>query len=861
MRLLLSLWVAMGLVCPALGQYGFTNVSASQGIDVINPNPVWGSGVSFYDFDHDGWDDLSFPVKNDSLAFFRNVNGNFTPWPSFGESTGEPKQILWFDMDNDGDSDVLITYYLSQSLLYRNDGDWNFTNITEAAGIPSHPIAKTFGAACADYDKDGFLDIYLSNYNWISGPANWLLHNEGDGTFTEVAQALGVSNGQMPTFQVSWLDYNHDTWPDIYIINDKAPANALYKNNGDGTFTDVSVSSGANVVVDAMCNSICDFDNNGTLDIYITNSNWGNVLLSNQGDGTFEDVALEANMLVEALSWGTLWIDYNNDSWDDAHVLTTYTPIQNRNPFFVNQQDGTFSDQTIEVGLYQDTPLSYSNAKGDFNNDGYSDMAVSNTQPNTCFLYQNNGGDNHWVKVRLQGSVSNRDAVGTWMEYYFSGHHHVEYTMQGENYLGQDSQAEILGLGEATHIDSILITWPSGLQETYYSIPHQADILLVEGATLSNSISYEGEAGFCAGDSLVLDAGSGYLAYQWSTGDTTQFLTLSYPATVWVEVLDTLGFNIHSEAVSITAWDYTAVSPEFGSPTCSGASDGEVWITKLDGPPLLEVVWSTGDSTFTVAGLEAGSYDFMVQNVFGCTTFGTVEITQPDALCADVSVDDVSCQGLNNGLALVTPCGGTPGYSIDWGELNPNALPAGFYEVQILDSLGCSLSLNLEINEPDALSGSLTITPVIGSEPGNAEVEIQGGTLPYEVLWSTNGTGTQSGDLEPGTYGVTVTDAHGCTWNDTFEIGTIDALPHLANAVITAYPNPTDSDFRLTGLNAGTSYTLSVWDVRGKMLDKKVIFNSETTVISMSEHAAGYYVVRLCANDAEYMWKVAVTNQ
>ena len=144
---------------------------------------------------------------------------------------------------------------------------------------------------------------------------------------------------------------------------------------GDGTFTDVSEVTGTNIVVDAMSNAICDYDNNGYLDIYVTNSSTGNVLLKNNGDGTFTDATIEAGMSVFALSWGTTWVDHDNDLHDDAMVLTTYAPINHRNYFYENQGDGTFVDYTTEAGLYQDTPLSYSNAKGDFNNDGYFDLS------------------------------------------------------------------------------------------------------------------------------------------------------------------------------------------------------------------------------------------------------------------------------------------------------------------------------------------------------------------------------------------------------------------------------------------------------------------------------------------------------
>ena len=186
-----------------LGQGGYNNVSTAQGISAVNQNPIWGAGASFFDFDDDGWDDLSFPMKNDSLKFYRNNNGTFEVMPSFGPNTGDAKQICWFDMDNDGDRDVIITYYLAPTLLFRNEGNWQFTDVTELAGIPTHPIAKTFGASCADYDK-GWIFGHLSFQTTIglTDQRTGCCTNMGDGTFEEVAQVLGVDNGVDPSFSI-----------------------------------------------------------------------------------------------------------------------------------------------------------------------------------------------------------------------------------------------------------------------------------------------------------------------------------------------------------------------------------------------------------------------------------------------------------------------------------------------------------------------------------------------------------------------------------------------------------------------------------------------------------------------------------
>lgn len=684
-----------------------------QGIDAVNLNPIWGASVSFYDFDQDGWDDLSFTLNNDSIKFYRNNNGSFEPQASFGGNTGDAKHICWFDMENDGDCDVIVTYYLNQSRLFRNDGNWNFTDITDSAGIPVDPIAKTFGVSCGDYDKDGFLDLYICNYNWMAGPGNWLLRNNGDGTFEELASDLGVDNSIFPSFQSTWMDYNNDTWPDIYVINDKEPENALFRNNGDGTFTDVSEESGSNIVADAMSNAICDYNNDGNLDIYITNGNSGNYLLSNNGDGTFSDLTEEAGLVVNALSWGTLWLDHDNDLDDDAFVLTTYIPIEYRNYFYQNEGDGTFTDVTTEVGLYNDTPLSFSNAKGDFNNDGFFDMGVANSGPQTCFLYQNDGGENNYLKLDLEGTISNRDAVGTWLRYYMMGQEFVEYTMCGENYMGQDSHAEILSMGSNTVMDSLSITWPSGLNEVYYNITSNQRITIVEGTNLSTSISIDGTTSICSGDSIILDAGE-YTSFLWSDGDTSRYHPVFDSGSFSVEVMNEFGFTILSDTVYTTLIEPADFILSANHVSCNGENNASISI-ELIGESILEsIVWNTGDTIPSIDSLFAGSYSFSFIDGNGCIVQSDVSIEEPDSLY--INLDLTNASDIANGSCYVNINGGIPPYEINWStgsqEDYIDELLSGDYSIVVSDSLSCSTYLEFYIDFIESV-GELTNQQVV----------------------------------------------------------------------------------------------------------------------------------------------------
>lgn len=798
-----------------LAQGGYVNVSAAQGITALNQNPVWGAGASFFDFDDDGWDDLSFPMKNDSIKFYRNNNGTFEAMPSFGPNVGDAKQVCWFDMDNDGDRDAIITYYLAPTLLFRNEGNWVFTDITVEAGIPTHPIAKTFGASCADYDKDGFLDIYLSNYNWITGPSNWLLHNMGDGTFEEVAQDLGVCNGEYPTFQSTWIDYNNDTWPDIYVINDKSPENAMYRNNGDGTFTDVSEETGTDIVVDAMSNAICDYDNNGYLDIYVTNSNTGNVLLKNNGDGTFSDATVDAGLSVFALCWGATWVDHDNDLNDDVMVLTTYAPINHRNYFYENQGDGTFVDYTLEAGLYQDTPLSYSNAKGDFNNDGYFDIAVANSQPDNCYLYENNGGTNNYLKLELEGVVSNRDAVGVWLRYYLEDTKYVEYTTCGENYMSQDSHSEILSMGSFSVIDSLFILWPSGQMEKLTNIEANQTLNILEGSTLQNTMLYDGPTSFCLGDSLVLDAGE-FQSYEWANGDTTRYITVVESGQFSVDVTNEFGLVIHSDLVETTVFVPAELTQTVTDVLCNNQATGGIELSTEGGLMIDEITWSSGDTTSVLNELVAGEYIYFALDENGCQLHDTIAIEQPEALCSDETLTSATCYGDSDGSIEVEPCGGVPEYWLEWGDLDPFSLSAGSYSYTLSDENGCSSIFNFEIDEPDELSAIFETNPETKNSSGTASVIISGGTEPYEVTWNIGDHTLIIENLEAGTYTIQITDANGCVLYSECNVDFMISVGEKSQSQFNVYPNPISSIFTIDMLPEAS--TLRLTDLNGRLV-------------------------------------------
>ncbi len=479
-------------------QITFTDVAMFSGIEHHYTGNFLGGGVSFCDFNNDGYTDINLSSGAGELIYvYENQNGVFTNIVGqMGLSdTLQSETILWADYDNDGDKDLLITNYLGSNRLYRQSAPGEFTDVTALAGISTNPYATT--AACwADYNNDGYLDLYIATYSDESGVGltpNLLYENQGDGTFVEVGGSAGVADSIHHPLAAAFLDYNRDGWQDLYIAHDKKEGNVLYRNNGNGTFSDVSSSSGADLHFDCMGIAIGDYDNNGFPDIYVSNTDSGNGLLHNNGDGTFTEIADSLGIAVHRICWGVNFLDFDNDSDLDLYVSTSHGTPDNYNVLFENNGNGTFT-RTSGNGLDTDTSHSYGNAIGDFNNDGFCDIAVLNTSPTS--LWQNSGNNNHWIKVFLQGTASNRDGVGCLIE-LFADSLHIFRTMEcGISYLSQNSFTVPIGVGERTQIDSIVVHWLSGIRDVIRHIPVDQTITIVEGQVSSLDAAGRAPTGF-----------------------------------------------------------------------------------------------------------------------------------------------------------------------------------------------------------------------------------------------------------------------------------------------------------------------------------------------------------------------------
>jgi ASPIC/UnbV protein/VCBS repeat protein/type IX secretion system substrate protein len=470
----------------AVGQ-PFLEVASNHGITQTYGFAIFGGGLSFCDFNGDGWDDLTFATESgDSLLFFVNEEGQFTWIPTLVHDLGEAKQVLWVDYDNDGDKDLFVTNNESLNKLYNNDGHLNLTDVSEVSGLSSIP-KSSYGASFGDYDNDGWLDLYICHrYSNSLLFTNELYHNDGSGHFVEVGEITNASDSIRPTFCASFLDFNADGLQDIYISNDRLLArNTLLKNTGLGNFEDISDRSKAGIYLDAMTVTVGDYDNDGDQDIYVTNSPFdGNMLLRNNGDETFEELATECGVITNRFCWGANFYDFDNDTDLDLYVCAMDVNPDKPSAFYSNDGTGNFSHSSLPG----DTVRSYSNAVGDFNNDGYPDIAVSSMHPFPFMLFENKSESNgHWLKINLQGTKSNRDGIGTWLEVYFAGQKIIRYTHCGEGYLAQNSSSIHVGLGDATIIDSIKVKWLSGLVDQFYEVSVDQILFVEEGSTVKET--------------------------------------------------------------------------------------------------------------------------------------------------------------------------------------------------------------------------------------------------------------------------------------------------------------------------------------------------------------------------------------
>ena len=487
-----------------------------------------GSGAAWIDVENDGDYDLylvngSGGPETTNALYLNQGDGSFlSTIKSCGVlDAGEGMAVSVADYDNDGFSDMMVMNF-GDFVLFHNNGDGTFTNVTENA-FPGGVDEIWYGTSSwGDFDGDGHLDVYVAGYVDLSqnngneglrfpmdfrGFPNYLYHNNGDGTFTNIAKEAGVQDGFRKTMQVLVADFNDDNKPDILVGNDTDP-NGLYLNRGDGTFKEFSGPSGLSSTDGSMGLAWGDYNNDQMMDLYISNYTGEADLLMTMVDNTSSNDGKTKNAIFMAdfnspiiqqktwplVGWGTGFVDLDNDTDLDlfvagGHLNSVSGDNRDFNVLFENTGDGKFIDSSEMSGVLRTGKrIHRAVIFGDYDNDGKIDFYVVNNGEESYdddsdrhgVLFHNESTSGSWLKVKLQGTISNRDAFGTKLKLTSGDTTQIREHVSGEGYFSSNAQEVHFGLGDAEAIESLTITWPSGTVEEIKNIKPNQTITRVE---------------------------------------------------------------------------------------------------------------------------------------------------------------------------------------------------------------------------------------------------------------------------------------------------------------------------------------------------------------------------------------------
>ena len=544
-----------------------------------------GSGAAWGDYDNDGWPDLflvnlagPLTLSADSLRhspahcalYHNNRDGTFT---DVSAQAGVDLRIWgmgaeWGDYDNDGWLDLVVSAY-GENVLLHNNGDGTFTNRTRTSGLGGK-LGFWSGVAWGDYDRDGFLDLYVTGYVKYTRPVvsaaasrgyedvenpvsinpnafpperNLLYHNNRNGTFTEVSVAAGVVGALGKSLEATWSDFDNDGWPDLYVANDVSD-NQLFRNLHNGTFADISHEAHVADYRSAMGLAVGDWDGDQKLDLFITH--WiaqENALYEHQGDRPleFQDIADRVGLgqiALDYVGWGTFFFDYDNDGKLDIFVANGHTFQRRDAPselapetaqLFWNRgrADGFFEVGAASGDYFRVPHVGRGAAFADYDHDGDLDVVVVN-HGGTATLLRNDGGNHgHWLDLRLEGRRSNRTADGARIRVVAGKSVTIREIGAQASYLSQNDLTEHIGLGALTTVDSVVVNWPSGIRQVMTNIAANQTIEIVEQATPGESLT--GHAAIAKFWSLYRDATTARIEGRFSDarGSYRQALTLN----------------------------------------------------------------------------------------------------------------------------------------------------------------------------------------------------------------------------------------------------------------------------------------------------------------------------------------------
>jgi len=535
------------------GPAEFRDVTAAAGIKFVHNNGAYGKkylpetlgpGVAFIDYDNDGWPDIFLVNGTDwpghatkrstPKLYHNNHDGTFT---DVTHKAGLDEEMFGLgatvgDYDNDGYDDLFVTAY-GQSHLFHNNGNGTFTDVTQKAGLGGVKEFST-SAAWVDYDKDGRLDLVVANYvTWspeadlyctmdgksksyctpesYKGASIRLWHNNGDGTFSDVTKQAGLYEPTSKTLGIAILDFDNDGWPDILISNDTQP-NKLYRNNGNGTFTEKAVVAGVAFSEDGVARAgmgvdTADYDRSGNTSLMITNfSNQMISLYHNEGRGLFVDEAPRSEVgraSLLTLGFGCFFFDYDLDGWPDilvvnGHIDPDIQKVQANVKYaepphlFRNLGKGKFAEVTKTAGAaFATARVGRSVAYADVYNNGRLDILMStNGGPVSLFKNEPLGAANHSLRVKLIGTKSNRDGIGAVVRVTTAEGIQTQMLRSGSSYLSASELMLTFGVGQQTKVDSVEIRWPSWQVDKVSNVNAGQTVTVTEGKAITASRAY-----------------------------------------------------------------------------------------------------------------------------------------------------------------------------------------------------------------------------------------------------------------------------------------------------------------------------------------------------------------------------------
>lgn len=484
-----NFFLLVGVVAAVANAQTFTKITTGS----LVSDPGGFLGTAWGDYDGDGYVDLFVAnYQTPNLLFHNNGAGSFTK-VTVGEIVTDRARsysATWGDYDNDGDPDLFVANVGSPGLgnfLYRNEGT-TFKRMKD--GDIAADWASSISASWADYDQDGDLDIFVAN----DGSNNFLYQNNGNGTFTKIISGPIVNDKPVESVIGLWGDYDNDGDLDLYVVNGYFAVfeNFLYRNDGKGNFTKITTGRLVTDVEGSSGGSWGDYDNDGYLDMYVTNgiNSAPNSLYHNNRDGTFTKITTGNIVTDRGHSIGSSWVDYDNDGDLDLFVANA---LGQKNVLYRNDGNSAFTNVTSGA-IVNDIDWSFGCSWADYDNDGDQDVIVTNGgfyRPGRNFVYQNDGNLNKWISLQCKGTVSNASAIGAMIR--------IKATIAGKavwqmrqisgqsGFLGQNSLTPQFGLGNTTMIDSLVVNWPSGKKLVQTNVAPNQFLKIVEESTTAVS--------------------------------------------------------------------------------------------------------------------------------------------------------------------------------------------------------------------------------------------------------------------------------------------------------------------------------------------------------------------------------------